>query len=264
MTFRDRQAPGLPERSGQVILAGGEVLLEPIRESVLYPAIGQLKARYRGQGGVRVIVQTTGDLVTPRILNELKALEVDVVSISGLDAYHQGLEQIGARDALKQKLTNMFQDAGYADGAYHFFGATPDAWIGALWPRGRAFQNGLSTATLKDNFCNQWSGGLNFLDTAHNGSEVSVDPNGDVFPCCLKTRKPVGNLLEESLESVLARRQGDPVYEAISMGHPERMGITRGWTVEQFIEKSKITLADGRVYQNLCVGCDRFHDEMMP
>ena len=46
---------------------------------------------------------------------------------------------------------------------YSFFGATPDSWIGKLWPRGRAWQNNLSQATLADNFCNRWSGGLNFL-----------------------------------------------------------------------------------------------------
>lgn len=264
LTFRDRREPEQPERSGQVILAGGEVLLEAIRESVLYPAIRQLRTKYEGEGGVRIIVQTTGDLVTPRILLELKDLGVTIVSISGIDAYHQGLEQIGAREALKAKLTGMFQQAGYTEGSYHFFGATPDSWIGALWPRGRAFRNGLSTATLADNFCNRWSGGLGFLDSGHEGSEVSVDPNGDVFPCCLKTKRPLGNLLEMPLEQILARRRGDPVYEAISAGQPERMGLTRGWTVETFLEKSKTTLADGRSYQNLCIGCDRFHEEMMP
>jgi hypothetical protein len=28
-----------------------------------------------------------------------------------------------------------------ADPVYTFFGATPDLWIGKLWPRGRAWQN---------------------------------------------------------------------------------------------------------------------------
>ena len=264
LTFRDRREPGHPERPGQIILAGGEVLLEPVRESVLYPAIAHLHRKYDTEGGVRILIQTTGDLVTPRILADLKDLRVTLVSISGLDAFHNGLEQIGARDALKQKLTAMFQAAGYAEDEYHFFGATPDSWIGALCPRGRAFQNSLSTATLADNFCNRWSGGLGFLDTAYEGSEVSIDPAGDVFPCCLKTKKPLGNLLVEPLDRILARCQGNPVYEAISRGQPERMGLTHGWSIETFLEKSKTTQADGRPYQNLCLGCDRFHSEMMP
>ena len=47
------------------------------------------------------------------------------------------------------------------------------------------------------------------------------------------------------------------------MGHPERMGISHGWTIEEFIEKSTVTLPSGKVYQNLCVGCDRFHEEVL-
>ena len=141
--------------------------------------------------------------------------------------------------------------------------ATPDLWIGKLWPRGRARENELSTAALADNFCNRWSGGLNFLQYRHSGSEVSVEPNGNVYPCCIKTKMPIGNLLVQKLEDILEGLIGNPIYEAISMGHPERMGATKGWSVEKFLEKSKTVLASGRVYQNLCIGCDRFHEEVM-
>ncbi len=278
MTYVDL-ADGGREKTGSVILAGGEVLLEAVRESVLYPALDQLWERYRDQGGVKLIVQTTGDLVTPKIVRELLDHHVWLVSVSGIDAFHAGLEEESARAALQSKLTAMFEAAGMEhlplvaadsrkgprlDGHYfHFFGATPEHWIGSLWPRGRAHQNELSTAGIVDNYCNRWSGGLGFLDTRHNGSEVSVDPEGNVFPCCIKTKKPVGNLLEEPLDTILARLVGNPVYEAISMGHPERMGITRGWSVEKFIQKSTQTLPSGRTYQNLCIGCDAFHDEVL-
>jgi len=114
-----------------------------------------------------------------------------------------------------------------------------------------------------DNFCNAWSGGLNFLDYRHGGSEVSIDPQGNVYPCCIKTKVPAGNLLEQKLERILDGRVGNPVYEAISMGHPERMGIAHGWTVETFLEKSKTVLPSGRIYQNLCIGCDAFHAEVL-
>jgi hypothetical protein len=146
---------------------------------------------------------------------------------------------------------------------FSFFGATPDSWIGALWPRGRALQNELSTANLSVNFCNRWSGGLNFLEYRFAGSEVSVDPDGNVYPCCIKTRKAVGNLVAEPLHGILDRLRGDSVYEAISMGHPERMGINHGWSVEKFLEKSTTTLPSGRKYTNLCIGCDAFHSEVL-
>lgn len=47
------------------------------------------------------------------------------------------------------------------------------------------------------------------------------------------------------------------------MGHPERMGLSAGWTLETFLEKSKVLLPSGRTYQNLCIGCDRFHEEVL-
>lgn len=266
------------EQRGRIILAGGEILLEPVREAVLYPAIELVEEKYRERGGADVIVQTTGDVLTPKILGELLDRRVRLISVSGLDAFHAGLEQEAARAALRQKLTLMFEArgmtplpeapnrTGLSEGVqahFSFFGATPDAWIGKIWPRGRAQLNALSTASLSDNFCNAWSGGLNFLAYRHGGSEVSVDPEGNVYPCCLKTQLPLGNLTKEKLEAILDRLTGNPVYEAISMGHPERMGITSGWSVERFLEKSKTVLPGGRAYQNLCIGCDAFHREVL-
>jgi hypothetical protein len=282
MTYLDRADPmsggGFREKRGSVILAGGEILLDPVRETVLYPALALLRSRYERMGGVKLVVQTTGDTITPAIVGELLDLGVWMISVSGIDSFHAGLELEAAREALKQKLTATFEGAGMEhfapvaakarqapdDGSYfHFFGATPDSWIGRLWPRGRAWTNELSTATLADNFCNAWSGGLSFLDYRHSGSEVSVEPNGNVYPCCIKTRMPIGSLLVDGLTEILERHIGNPVYEAISMGHPERMGIAHGWSVEKFLEKSTTRLPSGRLYQNLCIGCDQFHEEVL-
>jgi len=277
MTYLDL-ADGLNEKQGRIILAGGEILLKEVRESVLYPALDQLHSKYQDQGGVQLIVQTTGDILTEEILKELLGLHVYLVSVSGIDAYHAGMETESARNALRRKLTAMFlangmelfsgspisKTDGESEGPFfHFFGATPDTWIGKIWPRGRAQSNELSTATLADNFCNGWSGGLNFLQRRYSGSEVSVEPNGNVYPCCMKTQMAIGNLLEEDLDEIIDRHVGDPVYEAISMGHPERMGIAHGWSVEKFLEKSKVALPSGRVYENLCIGCDAFHREVL-
>ncbi|MFN3324034.1 MAG: SPASM domain-containing protein [Bryobacteraceae bacterium] len=264
---------GFREKRGRIIVAGGEILLDPVREPVLYPAIEQLQAKYRDDGGVELVVQTTGDILTERIVRELLERGVSVISVSGLDAYHEGIGEPAAQERLRAKLTAIFRAHGMEEwqpaprpaGAryFHFFGATPESWIGKLWPRGRAHRNELSQATLADNFCNRWSGGLNFLAYRYSGSEVSIEPNGNVYPCCLKTKAPVGNLLEEKLEAILDRLAGDPVYEAISMGHPERMGIAHGWSVEKFLERSTVRLPSGRVYQNLCIGCDAFHEEVL-
>ncbi len=277
MTFLDPADP-LPdgsfgERKGRIILAGGEILHKAVREPILYPALEIIHERYRDAGGVEIIVQTTGDLVTDRIVEELLVHHTDKISVAGLDAFHEGLESADTRTALREKLTRLFEshgmvldrgeDSGAPGPSFSFFGATPDSWIGALWPRGRAHQNELSTAGLDENFCNRWSGGLNFLQYRLAGSEVSVDPDGNVYPCCIKTKKAIGSLLEESLHDLLERLTGDPVYEAISMGHPERMGIQMGWSVERFLEKSSVRLASGKTYRNLCIGCDAFHEEVL-
>ncbi len=79
----------------------------------------------------------------------------------------------------------------------------------------------------------------------------------------MKTKLPIGNVATEPLEQILARHRGNPVYEAINAGLPQRMGLEYGWTEEHFLAKSRIILRSGAVYENLCVGCDRFHEEVL-
>jgi len=146
---------------------------------------------------------------------------------------------------------------------YSIMGAEPGSWIGELWPRGRAWDNELSTAGIADNFCGRWSGGLNFLNHGWSGSEVSIEPNGNLFPCCLKTRAPLGNLTEEKLTDILDSLAGHPVFEAINAGRPERMGLTLGWDVAHFLAESATETPSGKRYGNLCIGCDRFHEQVL-
>jgi len=282
MTYLDLDAPqgdgSLPEKVGRIIVSGGEALVDPVRELVTYPALQRMAARYRNAGGVKLVVQTTGDLLTDAIIDDLLSRGVWMISVAGVDDYHVGMQGAEKQKAFTDSLTKMFEAHGLRQSGlsaaprkwheeegpvYSFFGATPDSWIGKLWPRGRAWENDLSTATIADNFCNRWSGGLNFLQHSYSGSEVSIEPDGSVYPCCLKTKLPIGNLLEENLIDLLDSLAGDPVYEAISMGHPERMGIQHGWSVADFIEKSKTSTPGGRFYQNLCIGCDKFHEEVL-
>lgn len=274
----DSAPGGYLRRATRIILAGGEVLIDPVRQEVLYPALEAIRARYGAQG-VRVIVQTTGDLVTPQIVEDLLSRGAWMISCAGMDDFHVGMES-DKRLPLQDRLRAMFEAAGMRDSAlaartrnwneqtqdqpvYSFFGATADAWIGKIWPRGRAWENSLSTATITDNFCNAWSGGLGFLNRGYSGSEVSIDPNGDVFPCCLKTAAPLGNLCEERLEDILDSLTGHPALEAISMGHPERMGLAQGWDLGRFLEESRTTRPDGQPYRNLCIGCDRYFAQVL-
>ena len=263
-----------PEKIGRVILSGGEALVDPVRERVTYKVIERLNARYAAQGGVRIVVQTTGDLLTDAIVDDLLARGVWMISVASIDDFHVGIAGPAKQRAFVDRLTALFErhrmraselaattrNWHEEEGpVYSFFGATPDSWIGKLWPRGRAWQNSLSQAGIADNFCNRWSGGLNFLRHRYNGSEVSIEPNGEVFPCCVKTALPLGNLVEEGLVEILDSLAGIPAYEAITMGHPERMGLAHGWDEATFIARSRTVRPDGAPYENLCIGCDRFH-----
>jgi sulfatase maturation enzyme AslB (radical SAM superfamily) len=263
-----------------VILSGGEALLDATRERVTYPVIEALVEKYRNAGGVNVVLQTTGDLLTPRIIAELLERGVWMISVAGVDDFHVGMEGKERQAAFKARLRAMFDAAGMSPSGgaagsthrlwhqepgprYSFFGATPDMWIGKLWPRGRTWANSLSTATMADNFCARWSGGMNFLNHRYGGSEVSIEPDGAVYPCCIKTKLPIGNLLQEKLTDILDSLADDPVYQAINAGTPERMGLSAGWSVEHFLAKSHATMPDGKDYANLCIGCDRFHAEVL-
>jgi hypothetical protein len=107
---------GLSDISGGgIILAGGEILLDPVREPVLYPAIAQLREKYKQHGGVELIVQTTGDILNDRTVRELLARDVDVISVSGMDAYHKGLEEDSARERLRRRLETIFRGVGMSE-----------------------------------------------------------------------------------------------------------------------------------------------------
>jgi len=282
MMYRDRSDPNpdgsWPEKVGRIILSGGEALVDPVRERVTYKVIEGLMDRYRDVGGVKIIVQTTGDLLTPAILRDLLARGVWMVSVAGVDDFHVGLEGPEKQAAFTQRLTEMMLAEGmHASGTntrhrdwfaedgplFSFFGATDETWIGKLWPRGRAWTNGLSRATIDDNFCNRWSGGLKFLNHGFNGAEVSIEPDGSAYPCCIKTRLPIGNLTEEPLIGILDSLQDDPVYQAINAGAPARMGLAHGWSEADFHAKCATTDPKGRPYANLCIGCDKFHEEVL-
>ncbi len=268
---------GEPEkRIGRIIVAGGEVLIDPVRERIFYPTLDALNQKY-GKNGVRLSMQTTGDLVTPRIIDELLERNIWMLAIAGMDDFHVGMEG-DKRLPLVEKLTRMFENAGMqpvpapstgrdhlteAGPFYFFFGAQPDKWIGELWPRGRAWENSLSKADINTNFCARHSGGRNFLNHGFAGAEVSIEPDGSVYPCCLKTKQPIGNVAEEKLIDILDSLKGHPVFEALNRGEPDRMGLSHGWSAEKFFAASETTMPDGTPFANLCIGCDRFHEEVM-
>jgi hypothetical protein len=280
----------LNERTGQrertqVTLAGGELLIDGVLDELFFPLLAGIRDRW-GSAGPTIAMQTTGDVLTAERLDALLARGVAAIAIASVDDYHAGMQgerkfrfmervrALMASRGVREVSLGIEKHSRLRAGAraepppgvgptYLFFGAQPELWIGELWPRGRALQNGLSHADYTTNFCARWSGGKDFLRIGRAGSEVAIEPDGSVYPCCLKTRAPLGNLTEERLEDVLASVATLPALQAIDRGEPEAMGAHDGWSQETFRARSAIRDGAGRLIENRCIGCDQYFVERL-
>lgn len=244
----------------RIILSGGEVLVWP---ELLFHALAELHARYGDS--VRLMVQTNGDLLDAAMLERLLAAHVCRIDVASMDKFHPK-STLERRELLEQ----LFATAGMqpatgidrgneGEGAaakFAFWGATEDAWIGPLWPRGRAQQKRLSKATAGDDFCGNWSGAKNFLNYRGQGCEVNVQL-ADVYPCCPMTCRPIGSLLAEPLLEMLDRCATHPVYRALNEGRPEAMGESLGLDEAYGRERTK-------ALGNHCLWCDEFFTQHAP
>ncbi len=279
MRYLDRDGQS---RRSLLVLAGGELLIDGVREELFYPVLEAIQARWAPQDRPQISIQTTGDVLTPRFIQEILDRGVGTIAIASIDDHHVGFEG-DKKFAFMDKIRAMMAPFGAQEidlGAardprvkarpapkdrpqgptFVFFGAQPELWIGELWPRGRAFANGLSNATYETNFCARWSGGKNFLNYGQAGSEVAIEPDGSVYPCCLKTKAPLGNLSEERLTDILDSLKGHPAFEAINAGDPEAMGLAFGHSREAYRAASHVTDPQGRTFANVCLGCDAFFE----
>jgi hypothetical protein len=168
----------------------------------------------------------------------------------------KGVREVSLGGSKSEKLKSPDPAARPRSGepTFLFFGAQPDLWIGELWPRGRAWANGLSNAGYETNFCARWSGGKSFLKMHEAGSEIAIEPDGSIYPCCLKTKAPLGSLAEERLEDILESVAALPAIQALNAGDPEGMGLAQGWSREMFRDKSVAVDGKGRTVANACLG----------
>ena len=104
---------------------------------------------------------------------------------------------------------------------------------------------------------------MGFLQHGLDGSEVSIEPDGSLYPCCVKTKLPLGSLLEDPLTDILDSLRDEPAYRAIDAGAPERMGLAYGWSTDAFVESARTVTPAGRSFQNLCIGCDALHAQVL-
>jgi len=266
-----------------IVMAGGELLIDGVREELFYPVLEAIQRRWPSVPP-RLSVQTTGDILEPGHIDAMLSRGVTTIAIASIDDYHVGMK--GERKfRFMEKIRAMMADRGVrevslggekserlkspdpaarppaGEPAFLFFGAQPDLWIGELWPRGRAWANGLTNAGYETNFCARWSGAKNFLKMHEAGSEIAIEPDGSIYPCCLKTKAPLGSLAEERLEDILTSVASLPAIQALNNGDPEGMGLETGWSRETFRARAVAVDGKGREVANPCLGCDRYFEE---
>lgn len=265
-----------------LVMAGGELLIDGVREELFYPALDAIKARW-GDKAPKISIQTTGDILTSAILDECLARGVESIAIASIDDYHVGMKgekkfnfmqdiralmssrgvrevSLGGEKSERLKNPGPSQPPKPSEPTFLFFGAQEDLWIGELWPRGRAWTNGLTKAGYEVNFCARWSGAKNFLKIGEAGSEVAIEPDGSIYPCCLKTKTPLGSLAEERLQDILISVAALPAIQALNAGDPENMGAHDGLNRQDFENMSSATDGQGRMVKNLCLGCDKYFE----
>ena len=266
-----------------LILAGGELLIDGVREELFYPVLAGIRDRW-GDDGPRISVQTTGDIMTEEHVRQMIARGVSTIAIASIDDYHVGhagdgkfrlmdrirtmMARLGVHEvslgiARDERLNEPKPTRPESGPSFLFFGAQPDLWIGELWPRGRAWANGLVQADYETNFCARWSGAKSFLEYGHAGSEVAIEPDGSLYPCCLKTQASLGNLTEERLTDVLDDLATEPAIIALNRGDPEAMGEADGLSRAAFRESSVRVDPTGRTVANPCLGCDAYFRETL-
>jgi hypothetical protein len=248
---------------GRFILSGGEPLVWP---ELLFHTLSKLYARYHDASALWL--QTNGDYLDEKMLERLLAHHVTRVDVSGMDNYHRHgdsdrrdtLESMfkahGMRPVSEAVVFNEKDDVHPRAPLYHFWGCTPETWIGPIWPRGRAWRHGLSKAGPKDRFCAMWSGGLNFLNYRERYSEINLQIE-DVYPCCPMTIAPIGSLLDAPLIDILDQCAQHPVFQSLNEGNPEDMGTSFGVSEVYGRERSD-------ALGNHCLWCDEFFQQHAP
>ena len=77
------------EHPSTLILAGGELLIDGVREPLFYPVLAGIRERW-GDDGPRVSVQTTGDIMTEQHVRDMIARGVSTIAVASIDDYHVG------------------------------------------------------------------------------------------------------------------------------------------------------------------------------
>jgi hypothetical protein len=249
----------LPDKIDRLILSGGEPLAE---KHLLYEILKAIQEKYGDT--TRVMLQTNGDLLTDKILDQLLSLGVCRFDIASIDRYHthknnhlSNLRSIFQKRNIpcdNDDNTSYFLQEDVISWGY--WGATEDLWLGGNWARGRALETNTWTQNPAHNFCAIHSGARNFLG-GHDDvtQEISIQL-WKINPCCPGTKYPMGDARKEKISEILSKVSSHPVFMALNDGEPLKMGEHLGVSpidAEKQTEKLK----------NICLYCDQFFTNHM-
>lgn len=252
----------LPDKIDRLILSGGEPLAD---KKKLYAILDAVGAKYKGE--TEIMLQTNGDLLNGKILDELLQKGVTRFDIASIDRYHK---KKGERIEV---LRELFLSRGLSDdntapliekstylhpnvASFGFWGANEDMWLGGNWARGRAMEKNIWKKDPDHNFCSILSGAIGFLGGIENiPQEISIQL-WKINPCCPGTYYPLGDARVEKISAVLKRISTNKVFQALNEGQPLKMGEHLGISYNEAKEKTN-------ELKNICLYCDYFFQHHM-
>ncbi|MEW6202005.1 MAG: radical SAM protein [bacterium] len=273
----------LPHRiNHNIILSGGEVL-HPENLKLLFLVCKLLIGRY---GRRPIWLQTNGDFLSPKVIDDCLKQGIVHFSISSMDNYHKnpfhslkekekhlrsllkgkGLVEhpppknlspkIAERAAIiQQSLLFTASDLAFKPN-FSIWGANAELWLKGNWARGRALKNHIAVFDKSHNFCSMWSGGLNFLRTGSPRQEVVLQLSY-LFPCCPSTKVILADTREEPLIKGLERAAREPVFRAINRGRPYNGAAHLGFPPSRARQRLK-------ELNNICLLCNELLEHLDP
>ncbi len=252
----------LPDRIDRLILSGGEPLAD---RKKLYLILDKLHERYGD--ATQIMLQTNGDLLTPKILDTLIEKGVTRFDIASIDRYHKYagnrimeiaelFESRGVNGDDKDPLIDKEHYLNEKQLSWGYWGATEEMWLGGNWARGRAMEKNIWLRDPTHNFCTILSGARNFLGGYEDiPQEISIQL-WKINPCCPGTLYPMGDARTEKVVDVLQKVSKMEVFQKLNEGEPWKMGEHLG--ISEEAAKQRTIQA-----QNICLYCDQFFAEKM-
>lgn len=230
--------PNSPYRLDEVLVGGGESLM---RNNEMEYLLQRFRARFpqgpqatvderRAAGHAILAVQTIGTPLTdavgrpnPRVIQYWLDLGVDYFHIASNDIFHERQRPDFPWDSFRENLRMYGDEHGIH---FHIYGKAPSRLV----PSGRALENlevleqTGARLLLDEGYCaNAWEAAANFLTGTGNDypdcSEVVIDPEGWVHPCCWYELSPgLFNLSTTDFETAMSALQPILFCQALDSG----------------------------------------------